>query len=277
MKIEKKRISIADIVDMKKSFNLKGLNTVCESAKCPNIGECYRRRTATFLILGKNCTRACTFCGIEKKKPETLDPNEPLRIAKAVKELGLSYSVITSVTRDDLPDEGAQHFANTIREIRKENTNIKIEVLVPDFSGKEYLIDIVLNANPDVFSHNIETVERFYGKIRKGADYHRSLDILKYAKSKSFKVKTGIMLGLGETKEEIIQTIKDIKETNTDIITIGQYLAPTIKHHPVIKEYSPSEFIEIEKIAKDIGIKQVICGRYIRSSYLAEEYFIKTS
>jgi lipoic acid synthetase len=227
------------------------------------------------MILGKYCTRGCSFCGIEHHSPQHLDAAEPLRIAKAIEELGLSYSVITSVTRDDLPDGGAKHFADTIKAIKALLPKTKVEVLVPDFFGKTDLIDIVLKASPDVFSHNLETVAPLYSKVRQGADYKRSLAVLKYAKEKNFKVKTGIMTGLGETFAQIADTIKDIKETNVDILTVGQYLAPTKKHHQVLKEYTPQEFQEIEEFAKSAGIKQVVCGRYIRSSYLAEESFVK--
>ncbi len=274
MKQQKKKISIADISALKKDFTFKGLNTVCQSAKCPNIGECFQRRTATFLILGKNCTRGCSFCGIDKNPPEQVNLTEPKKIAKAIQELGLSYSVITSVTRDDLNDGGAGHFSNTIKEIREINPATKIEVLVPDFKGDQNSIDMVLNAKPDVFSHNLETAPSLYGKVRKGADYKRSLTVLQYAKNKGFKVKTGIMLGLGETEREIFEVIEDVKKHNIDILTIGQYLAPTKNHHAVIKEYSPQEFKKFEAFAVEQGIKQTVCGRYVRSSYLAEEHFI---
>lgn len=274
---DKKRISIADISSLKKDFMFKGLNTVCQSAKCPNIGECYKRRTATFLILGKNCTRGCAFCGIEKQAPETPDSAEPSKIAAAVKELGLSYSVITSVTRDDLKDGGANHFAQTVAEIKKLLPETKVEVLVPDFMGKKELVDTVLNAKPDVFSHNLETVPSLYQKVRCGADYKRSLEVLRHAKEKGFKVKTGIMLGLGEDSAEVLETIKDISAAGADILTIGQYLAPTKRHYPVIKEYSDEEFKAFEKMAVDNGIKQAVSGRYVRSSYLAEEHFLRTA
>ncbi|MCA6079639.1 MAG: lipoyl synthase [Endomicrobium sp.] len=273
MKQEKKKIAISDIMALKKDFEFKGLNTVCRSAKCPNIGECFRRRTATFMILGKYCTRKCDFCAVEKYNPEPVDVNEPSKIAKTIKQLRLSYSVITSVTRDDLPDGGAEHFAKTINEIKALLPENKIEVLVPDFSGNTKFIDIVLNAKPDVFSHNLETVHALYSKVRKGADYGRSLEILRYVKVSGFKVKTGIMLGLGETEKQVFETIKDIKNTNIDTLTIGQYLAPTKKHYPVIKEYTPKEFKMMEDFAVSIGIKQVVSGRYVRSSYLAEENF----
>jgi lipoic acid synthetase len=275
MVFEKKKITIADIAALKKDFAYKSLNTVCESAKCPNIGECYKKKTATFLILGKNCTRGCKFCAVEKRDPAPPDENEPERLANAVKELGLSYAVITSVTRDDLKDEGASHFANTVREIKRILPDTKVEVLVPDFSGRKELIDMVLNSNPDVFSHNVETVASLYGKVRTAADYGRSLEVLAYAKSKRFKVKTGIMAGLGESEKEIFGVIDDVKKINADILTVGQYLAPTKNHYPVIKEYSPEEFKSIENYAKSAGIAHVVCGRYVRSSYLAEENFLR--
>ncbi|MDR1696343.1 MAG: lipoyl synthase [Endomicrobium sp.] len=271
--MQKKKIAIADISALKNNFKSKNLNTVCQSAKCPNIGECFKKRTATFLILGKNCTRGCTFCAIDKHIPEPLDAGEPKRAAQAIKDLGLKYCVITSVTRDDLKDGGAKHFADTIAEIRKLNPDAKIEVLVPDFKGEQSSIDAVLNAKPDVFSHNLETVPSLYGKVRKGADYKRSLGVLKYAKSKGFKVKTGIMLGLGETVNEVFNLISDVKDAQADILTIGQYLAPTKKHHPVIKEYEENEFCDMQKYASEKGIKRAVCGRYVRSSYLAEECY----
>lgn len=273
MKQDKKKITIADIAALKKDFRDKGLNTVCQSAKCPNIGECFKRKTATFLILGKRCTRKCDFCAVEKYSPEPVDTNEPSKVAKAVKELGFSYSVITSVTRDDLPDCGAKHFAETVNEIKKILPCSKIEVLVPDFLGKTGLVDIVLASEPDVFSHNLETVPCLYDKVRKGADYKRSIKILKYAKDMGFKVKTSIMLGLGETEQQVSEVIKDVKEANIDVLTIGQYLAPTKRHYSVVKEYNEKEFQNIRTFALSIGVRQVISGKYVRSSYLAQEYF----
>ncbi|MDR3274735.1 MAG: lipoyl synthase [Endomicrobium sp.] len=273
MKQPKKKINIADITALEKNFKFKGLNTVCQSAKCPNIGECFKKRTATFLILGRYCTRGCDFCAVEKYNPEVVDINEPYKIAETIKELGLSYSVITSVTRDDLTDGGAKHFAKTVNAIKIVLPDNKVEVLVPDFFGDTKLIDVVLNAKPDVFSHNLETVPDLYGKARKGASYSRSLSVLKYAKSAGFKVKTGIMVGLGETEPQIFEVIKDVKNINVDVLTIGQYLAPTKEHYPAVKEYNPEEFKVIENFAVSIGIKQIISGRYVRSSYLAEEKF----
>jgi lipoic acid synthetase len=267
----KKRINVRDIWAFKKKFNPKNLNTICQSAKCPNIAECFKRGIVTFLILGKYCSRQCRFCAIDKRNPEFVDRDEPFKIAKAIKKLALEYVVITSVTRDDLADGGANHFAETIIEIRTLSPKIKIEVLVPDFLGNTESINVVLRANPDVFSHNLETTSNLYDKIKKGANYKRSLEVLRYAKLANFKVKTGIMLGLGETKSEIFKTIIDIKDININALTIGQYLAPTKKHYPVIKEYTMEEFETIKTFAKLIGIQQVTSGRYVRSSCLPGE------
>jgi len=275
MKQEKKRINLAQITELKKNFESKAINTVCQSAKCPNIGDCYKNKTATFMILGKYCTRRCGFCAVEKYDVEFVDASEPLRIAKAIRDLKLSYSVITSVTRDDLPDGGAKHFAKTINEIKTLLPSNKVEVLVPDFLGDTKSIDIVLGAKPDVFSHNLETVSILYDVVRKGANYERSLGVLKHAKSKGFRVKTGIMLGLGETKEQVFETIEDIKNINVDTLTIGQYLAPTLKNFSIVKEYTKEEFKMFRDFAISLKIKQVVSGRYIRSSYFAEVNFKK--
>ncbi|MDR3281526.1 MAG: lipoyl synthase [Endomicrobium sp.] len=269
----KKKINIGDIWDFRKTIESKDLNTVCQTTKCPNIAECFKRRTVTFLILGKYCSRQCSFCGIEKHKPELVDKSEPLKIATEIKRLAPKYAVITSVTRDDLPDGGAVHFFETVTEIKTLLPKVKVEVLVPDFLGSTESIDIVLRAKPDVFTHNLETIPALYNKIKKGADYKRSLEVLKYAKLANFKVKTGIILGFGETKSQIFETIMDIKNINIDALTIGQYLAPTKKHSPVIKEYTVEEFEAIKTFAKLIGIKQVVSGRYVRSSYLPEEQY----
>lgn len=251
------------------------LNTVCESARCPNKNECYSKNTATFLIMGTTCTRNCRFCNIETGNPFFLDENEPEKIAKAVNELDLKYVVITSVTRDDLNDNGAEHFANTINEIRKCNSKVKIEVLTPDFQGQEQDIDKVINSNPDVFNHNIETVPSLYCKARPQADYSRSLSFLKYIKKKNPKIltKTGLMIGLGETKEELIEVFKDIKKINCDIVTIGQYIQPSKNHLPVSKYYEPEEYEELIKIAQDIGIQFTFFSPLARSSYKALEVF----
>lgn len=250
------------------------LNTVCEAARCPNKSECYSKNTATFLVMGNSCTRNCRFCNITCSKPEPLNSDEPKKIAQAVKKLGLNYVVITSVTRDDLSDGGASHFADVITEIRKLNSNIKIEVLTPDFKGNAFAIDTVINANPDVFNHNIETVPSLYKKARPQAIYKRSLDFLEYIKQKSdILTKTGLMVGLGETKEELIQVFEDLVKINCDIVTIGQYIAPSKQHLEVVKYYEPKEYEELTSIAKKIGIKHTFFSPLTRSSYNAYEVF----
>ena len=250
------------------------LNTVCEAARCPNKSECYAKNTATFLIMGNNCTRNCRFCNISCAKPEPLNELEPKKVADAVQKLGLSYVVITSVTRDDLPDGGAQHFANVIKEVRELSPDAKIEVLTPDFQGRKESIDIVINAAPDVFNHNIETVPSLYKKARPQASYQRSLDFLNYIKQNSnILTKTGLMVGLGETKEELIRTFEDLAKIKCDIVTIGQYIAPTKEHLEVARFYEPYEYDELAKIAQQIGIKHTFFSPLTRSSYKAYEVF----
>ena len=250
------------------------LNTVCEAARCPNKSECYAKNTATFLIMGNNCTRNCRFCNISCAKPEALNPDEPKKIADAVSKLNLKYVVITSVTRDDLPDGGAEHFAQVIKEIRKIDNKIKIEVLTPDFKGDKKAIDTVINAKPDVFNHNIETVPSLYKTARPQAIYSRSIEFLDYIKKNSdILTKTGLMVGLGETKDELIQTFKDLVEIKCDIVTIGQYIQPTKEHLSVVKYYEPQEYDELSQIAKDLGIKYTFFSPLTRSSYKAYEVF----
>ncbi len=250
------------------------LNTVCEAARCPNKCECYSKNTATFLIMGNNCTRNCRFCNITCARPDPLDEAEPRKIADAVKKLGLNYVVVTSVTRDDLPDGGAKHFANVIDEIRNIDKNIKIEVLTPDFQGVEANIDTVIKAKPDVFNHNIETVQSLYKKARPQADYFRSLNFLEYIKKNSnILTKTGLMVGLGETKEELIKTFEDLAKIQCDIVTIGQYIAPTKNHIEVSRYYEPFEYEELSSIAKKIGIKHTFFSPLTRSSYKAKDVF----
>ncbi len=268
--MEKKRISLADLDLLKKSFKQSGLHTVCQVAKCPNIGECFKHKTATFMILGDICSRNCAFCATTHGKPSDVDKDEPTKLANTIKNLGLKYVVITSVTRDDLPDGGAEHFKNTVETIRKEINNIKIELLVPDFKGVEKDIDVVLSSKPDVFGHNIETVPSLY-KFRKWADYNRSLNVLTYAKKKGFITKTGIMLGLGETEEQLLKLFKDLKKTDCDILTIGQYLKPLKDNAEMLKEYSDEEFKYLKQKALEAGIKTCVSGKYVRSSYFAEE------
>ena len=251
------------------------LNTVCEAARCPNKSECYAKNTATFLIMGNNCTRNCRFCNISCAKPEPLNLDEPKQIADAVKKLDLNYVVITSVTRDDLPDGGAEHFANVIKEVRNLTPNVKIEVLTPDFKGVEASIDTVIMVKPDVFNHNIETVPSLYKKARPQANYERSLRFLEYIKEKSSNIltKTGLMVGLGETKDELIQTFEDLARIKCDIVTIGQYIAPTKEHLEVVRYYEPKEYDELSAIAKKIGIKHTFFSPLTRSSYKAYEVF----
>lgn len=272
LNMEKKKISLSDLDFLKKNFKNKNLHTVCQSARCPNIGECFKNKTATFLVLGDICTRGCLFCATAYGVPTGIDEKEPQKIAETVKELQLKYVVITSVTRDDLKDGGAQHFADTVNELKREIPDIKVELLVPDFQGLKESLNIVLNSKPHVFSHNIETVPSLY-KYRKKAQYQRSLDILKYAKQKGFITKTGLMLGLGETEEELIKTMQDLKAVNCDILTIGQYLKPTKDNVEIIKEYSDEEFENLRQKALANGIKNCVSGKYVRSSYLAENSY----
>lgn len=270
--MEKKRISLADLDLLKKSFKQSGLHTVCQAAKCPNIGECFKHKTATFMILGDVCSRNCVFCATTHGKPLDIDKDEPLKLANTIRNLGLKYVVITSVTRDDLPDGGAEHFKNVVNVIRKEIRDIKIELLVPDFKGDTKSIDVVLSSKPDVFGHNVETVPSLY-KFRKWADYNRSLDVLSYAKQKGFITKTGIMLGLGETETQLLELFKDLKRINCDILTIGQYLKPLKDNAEMVKEYTDEEFEYLKQKALEAGIKTCVSGKYVRSSYFAEQTF----
>ena len=246
------------------------LNTVCENARCPNKNECYTKNTATFLIMGNNCTRNCRYCNISCNRPEPLNPLEPKHIAKAVKDLGLKYTVITSVTRDDLTDGGAQHFANCIYEIRKISPDVKIEILTPDFKNKKEALDIIINAHPDVFNHNIETVRAVFKTARPQGNYDTSLEVLKYIKQNSdIQTKSGMMIGLGETFAQIKETIEDLYSVGCNILTIGQYIQPSKEHLPVAKYYSLEEYEELKKLAASIGIKNYQIGPLVRSSYNA--------
>lgn len=253
----------------------KCLNTVCEAARCPNKAECYAKNTATFLILGNICTRNCRFCNISGGTPEPVDKQEPIKVAQAIKELGLKYAVITSVTRDDLPLQGADMFAEVIIQTKKLVPDIKIEVLTPDFEGVEDLIDIVTDAKPDVFNHNIETVKRLYPKARPLAKYERSLEFLKHIKDrdKNMVTKSGLMVGLGETLEELEQTFVDLKDVGCDIVTVGQYMQPSKKHLEVERYYTEDDFKQIENIAKNVGISQIVASGLVRSSYRAFETY----
>ena len=248
------------------------LETVCENARCPNRPECYARRTATFMILGNVCTRPCGFCSVSKGAPEGLEDDEPERVAEAAFRMGLRHVVITSVTRDDLPDGGADHFARCVLAVRA-RTTAAVEVLTPDFLGDTGAIDRVMAAEPEVYNHNMETVPRFYKKVRGRADYRRSLDLLAYVKRRAPRMmtKTGLMLGLGETREELLDTLADIREVGVDALTLGQYLTPTLKHVPVVRYLPPEEFDELAILARRLGFAKVASGPFVRSSYHADE------
>ena len=251
------------------------LHTVCQEAKCPNIWECFSNRTATFLILGDRCTRHCRFCAVAGHPVDKPDPQEPDRVADAVKDLGLSYVVVTSVTRDDLPDGGAEQFARTVREIRRTAPEALIELLVPDFQGSQEALRTVLHAGPDVLNHNIETVPRLYPTVRPGADYRRSLQLLARVKtiSASTPTKSGMMLGLGEADPEIAQTLADLLAVDCRMLTLGQYLQPTKNHLPVARYLPPEEFDQWKKAAFDLGFSDVASGPFVRSSYHAKDLF----
>ena len=257
---------------VRKILKTKCLNTVCENARCPNKNECYTKNTATFLIMGGDCTRNCKYCNINCAKPNPLDPQEPKHVAEAVQALGLKYAVITSVTRDDLPDGGAEHFANCIYEIRKICPDTKIEILTPDFKGNKNSLDLIIKAHPDVFNHNIEAVRDIFTTVRPQGNYNCSLEVLKYVKDNSdILTKSGLIIGLGETFEQIEQTLVDLKDVGCDIVTIGQYIQPSKQHLEVSKYYSLQEYDELKALAKKVGIKNYQIGPLVRSSYKAAE------
>src|SRR5262245_7432915 len=248
------------------------LETVCENARCPNRPECYSRRTATFMLMGNICTRPCGFCSVPRGEPAALETDEPERVAEAAQRLGLKHVVITSVTRDDLPDGGADHFYRCVTAVRR-RTGAVVEVLTPDFLGDQAAIDRVLAAQPEVFNHNTETVPRFYKKVRGRADYQRSLGLLAYVKRRAphLTTKTGLMLGLGESREELLDTLADLRGVRCDMLTLGQYLTPTLKHVPVDRFLPPEEFDELAVLARSLGFKNVASGPFVRSSYHADE------
>ncbi|MEF3280094.1 MAG: lipoyl synthase [Elusimicrobiota bacterium] len=277
-KENKKEFNFSDnSILIRKDIKEYTTNTICYEALCPNKGECFKNKHATFLILGTICTRNCKFCNVSKGKPDPVDLNEPKKIAGLIKKWKIRYAVFTSPTRDDLPDGGADQFANTIKEIRRISPETYIEPLIPDFKFKDDSLKKVLDAMPSVLSHNIETVKRLYPIIRPNSSYEGSLNLLRSSKKINPKIptKSSIIIGMGEEIEEIKQTIKDLKDNNCDIIVIGQYLSPSPLHHPVKKYYTPEEFEILGEYARQIGIKSVISMPFARSSYKAEEAYLK--
>ena len=275
--IKSKLLNSQEFFLTKSIVNQHKLKTVCQEANCPNITECWSKRHATFLIMGETCTRACAFCDVITGKPKDLNPLEPLQIASAINKLNLKHAVITSVDRDDLIDGGANHFYKVINETRKQNPNTTIEVLTPDFLRKGESYKKVVEARPDVFNHNIETVPGLYRKVRPGSRYFASVELLKKVKKIDKKIftKSGLMVGLGENKDEIIQVMDDLRSAEVDFLTIGQYLQPSAKHHPLHRYYSPEEFEELKLIAESKGFLLVSSSPLTRSSYHADEDFAK--
>jgi len=268
------------ITEIKSILRTHKMSTVCEEGACPNLNECFSHGTATFMIMGDICTRRCPFCDVGHGKPNPLDPNEPKNLAKAIAKMKLRYAVITSVDRDDLRDGGAQHFADCIDEIRHTTPSTKIEVLVPDFRGRmEIAIARLSKAPPNVFNHNLETIERLYREARPGANYSWSLKLLKEfnVAHKAIPTKSGLMVGLGETKEEIFKTMRDLRDHDVEMLTIGQYLQPSKSHLPVQRYVHPTEFSEYEVYAKNLGFKSAACGPLVRSSYHAEKQIFETA
>jgi lipoyl synthase len=251
------------------------LHTVCEGAHCPNIGQCFAGGTATFMIMGDVCTRNCTFCAVGKGTPLPLDPEEPAHVAEAVKQLGLNYVVITCVTRDDLGDGGASHFADTIRSLHAKIPSLRVEVLVSDFKGNSDSVRIAVSAGPEVFAHNLETVPRLYPFVRPMANYRRSLDVLRQAKDfdRSIITKSGLMLGLGEERDEVVEVMRDLRQAGCELLSLGQYLAPSPSHHPVVRFVTPEEFAEYEAIGMREGFKGVASAPLVRSSFRAGELY----
>jgi len=263
----------SDYEQVRKLVSDRNLNTVCQEANCPNIRECWQHRTATFMILGDICTRACTFCDVIKGRPQGVDRTEPARVADAAAELGLRYVVVTSVDRDDLEDGGAEIFAATIRALRAQIPHVEVEVLIPDFQGKQGALETVLAAAPDVLNHNLETVPRLYPTVRRGAKYGQSLELLRRVRAlkPDMTTKSGLMVGLGERVSELAGTMKEIRAAGCDLLTIGQYLAPSAHHHPVIQFYHPRTFERLARYGKALGFRNVFSGPLVRSSYHAFE------
>jgi lipoic acid synthetase len=257
------------------SLEEKSIVTVCKEAQCPNIGDCFGSNTATFLIMGNICTRRCTFCAVSKGKPAQIDPEEPRRVADMVSALGIKHAVVTSVTRDDLADGGANHFINTIHAVRTMNAGVSVEVLIPDFNGIASSLDAIIATAPEVVNHNVETVRELYAAVRPGADYERSLALLATVSEKSNgnATKSGMMVGLGETNEQVYGAMDDLLDAGVKMLTIGQYLRPTRAHHEVIRYVTPGEFEEYKKVGLDKGFRSVASGPFVRSSYQAQEMY----
>ncbi len=270
LKVEYSAQAVNEVSSLMKELKL---NTVCNEANCPNLGECFGKHTATFMILGSHCTRNCTFCNVTHARPEPVDPCEPKNLAEAVKKLGLKHVVITQVTRDDLPDGGASQFAACLQEIHSKCPSTTVEVLISDMKGETESLDVILEAKPDVLNHNVETVKELYSSVRPQANYLRSLEVLKYCKQKAPDIltKTGFMVGLGETQEQIEILMDDLLKVNCDILTIGQYLQPSAKHYPLVKYVTPEEFKALKEIALKKGFKYVASDPLVRSSYRAAE------
>jgi len=274
----RKKLSIPLTAPLKRKLRAMALNTVCESAKCPNIGDCFSQKIATVMILGDRCTRNCNFCAVKggqaaPRLPVPPDPTEPENTARMIKSLSLGYAVITSVTRDDLPDGGAHHFAATVSAVRLQSPGVTLELLIPDFRGSETALKVVLDSKPDVLSHNVETVPSLYGRVRRGADFERSLLVLRRAADYGITAKSGIMAGLGETEEELMSTVKRLKENGVKILTLGQYLAPSRRHARVVEYRNPAWFNRMADQARAVGIAAVFAGPYVRSSYMADSLY----
>ncbi|MDO5760382.1 MAG: lipoyl synthase [Bacteroidota bacterium] len=265
-----------EYLKVKKIVDLNKLHTICSSGRCPNASKCWGMGTATFMIAGEICTRSCKFCATMTGKPLPLDKEEPNKIASSVRLMGLKHCVITSVDRDDLEDKGAEHWKKTVLAIRQENPNTTIEILTPDFDGREELLDIVLSAKPDIFSHNMETVERLSNATRSRAKYDVSLKVLKYASDKGFLTKTGIMVGLGEDEKEVEKLMQEVRAAGVQLFTIGQYLQPTKKHLEVKEYVSPEQFAKYKEMGKQMGFANVESGPLVRSSYMAEKSFLES-
>ena len=263
------------LAEMEELLDGLSLHTVCEAAQCPNQGECFSCRTATFLLMGDTCTRNCRFCAIKKGRPLPLDPDEPQHVARAVSALKLKHAVVTSVTRDDLPDGGAGHFARTVEAIRQHNPEVSIEVLIPDFQGSPQALEEIITSEPQVINHNLETVPSLYAEVRPGAEYHRSLDLLRMVKVTNPRIvtKSGLMLGLGEQHSEVIKVMEELCAAGCDCLTIGQYLPPSPAHHQLVRYVTPSEFEQYQRTGMEMGFGAVVSGPLVRSSFKAGEAY----